>query len=86
MSLQDEWQKYLLNEKIEQDVFMYIQGLQEILRHIKPKTAAENRRLALATKHISEVRKYARRMQNQIDLLQEKVSILEENLNESKEK
>jgi hypothetical protein len=86
MSLEQNWQDYLLNEGIEKDVFIYIQGLHEIIRHIKPKTMTEKRRLTLANQHILEVRKYARRMQNKIDLLQEKLNILEEGLNENEEK
>ena len=86
MSLEREWQRYLLNESVEKDVFVYIQGLQEIVNQIKPKTMTEKRRLTLATQHIAEMKKHARRMQNRIDLSQEKLNILEEALNENEEK
>ena len=86
MSLEQDWQKYLLNEDIERDIFMYIQGLHEIVASIKPKTMTERRKLALVAQHLKEVKKYARRMQNKMDLLEEKLNILEESLNENEEK
>jgi len=86
MSLEQDWQKYLLNEDIERDIFIYIQGLHEIVASIKPKTMTERRKLALIAQHLKEVKKYARRMQNKMDLLEEKLNILEESLNESEEK
>jgi len=86
MSLEQDWQKYLLNEDIERDIFIYIQGLREIVASIKPKTMTERRKLALIAQHLKEVKKYARRMQNKMDLLEEKLNILEESLNESEEK
>tara|TARA_R110002020_G_scaffold86765_3_gene214237 strand:- start:436 stop:696 length:261 start_codon:yes stop_codon:yes gene_type:complete len=86
MSLEQDWQKYLINEEIEKDIFMYIQSLQEIVTKFKPKSLTEKRRLNMASQHLKEVRKYARRMQNKVDLLEEKLNILEEALNENEEK
>ena len=79
MSLSRDWQKFILNEAIDdKTIFTYIQGLQEIISNIKPRTLTEKRRMALAQTHVREVRKYARRMQNEVNLLQEKLNILEE--------
>ncbi len=86
MSMEGNWQKYLLNEDFERNVFTYIQGLQELVNNLKPKTMAEQRRITLAKQHISEIKKYSRRMQNRVDLLEEKLNILEEALNENEEK
>ena len=86
MSLEQDWQRYLINENIDRDIFMYIQSLQEIVKHFKPKSVSEKRRLDMAAEHLREVRKYARRMQNKVDLLEEKLNILEEALNENEEK
>ncbi len=86
MSLERDWQRFLLNEGSEKDIFVYVQGLQEIIGKFNPKTMTEKRRVALATQHINEVRKHARRMQNRMDLLEEKLNILEEALNENEEK
>ena len=38
----------------------------------------EKRRLQLAKTHLREVKRFARRMENNIDVLQEKLNILEE--------
>jgi|TARA_Y100000296_G_scaffold87195_2_gene130487 hypothetical protein len=84
--MEGNWQKYLLNEDFERNVFTYIQGLQELVNNLKPKTMAEQRRITLAKQHISEIKKYSRRMQNRVDLLEEKLNILEEALNENEEK
>lgn len=80
MSLDREWKNFLLNEELgEKSIFTYIQGLQEIISNLKPRTVSEKRRLQLAKQHISEVRKYARRMLNENMSLQEKLNLLEEN-------
>ncbi len=86
MSLEQDWQRYLINEEIERDIFMYIQSLQEIIKHVKPKSLTERRRLAMAEQHLKEVRKHARRMETRVSLLEEKLNILEEALNENEEK
>jgi hypothetical protein len=86
MSLEQDWQKYLINEEIERDIFMYIQSLQEIVKQIKPKSISERRRLAMADQNLKEVRKHARRMENRVNLLEEKLNILEEALNENEDK
>ncbi len=86
MSLERDWRRYLLDEGIEKDIFMYIQSLQEIVAQLKPKSMIQKRRIAMANQHLKEVRKHARRMQNKVDLLEEKLNILEEALNENEEK
>ena len=80
MSLDSQWRNFLLTEELdERSIFTYIQGLQEIISNLKPRTVSEKRRLQLAKQHISEVRKYARRMLNENMNLQEKLNLLEEN-------
>ena len=80
MSLDREWRNFLINEELdEKSIFTYIQGLQEIISNLKPRTVTEKRRLQLAKQHIREVRKYARRMLNENMNLQEKLNLLEEN-------
>ena len=78
MSLDSEWQKFLNESLDEKTIFTYIQGLQEIISNLKPKTLTEKRRLTLANSHLREVKRYARRLQNEVNLLQEKVNVLEE--------
>ena len=80
MSLDSQWRDFLLNEELdERSIFTYIQGLQEIISNLRPRTVSEKRRLQLAKQHIREVRKYARRIMNENMDLQEKLQLLEEN-------
>ena len=78
MSLNSEWQKFLSESLDEKNIFTYIQGLQEIISNLKPRTITEKRRLQLAKTHLREVKKFARRMENEVSILQEKLNILEE--------
>lgn len=79
MSITRQWQKFVLNEELDdKNIFAYIQGLQEIISNLKPKTLTEKRRITLAKQHLREVKKFARRMQTDITVLQEKLQILEE--------
>jgi len=79
VSLNSDWRDFLHERLDEKTIFTYIQGLQEIISNLKPRTMTEKRRVSLATQHLREVKRYARRMQNEVDLLQEKLNILEEN-------
>ena len=78
MSLNSDWQAFLNESLDEKNIFTYIQGLQEIISNLKPKTMTEKRRLQLAKNHLREVKKFARRMDSDIHVLQEKLNILEE--------
>jgi hypothetical protein len=78
MSLDKQWRDFLNESADDKNIFTYIQGLQEIISNLKPKTVAEQRRLQLAKQHLREVKRFARRMENDIGVLQEKVNILEE--------
>jgi|TARA_Y100001951_G_C11089105_1_gene155690 hypothetical protein len=80
MSLERDWRNFV-NEAIEErTIFTYIQGLDEIISNFKPRTMTEKRRLALARQNLREVRRYAKKMQNEVVVLQEKLNILEESL------
>ena len=78
MSLNSDWRDFLTESLDEKNIFTYIQGLQEIISNLKPRTMTEKRRLQIAKTHLREVKRFARRMQNDMDILQEKVNILEE--------
>ena len=83
MSLNKDWNNFLLGENLsERNIFTYLQGLHEILSNIKPKSMTEERRLTLAKQHLKEARRSARRMQNELQVLEERLNILEENRNE----
>ena len=78
MSLNSDWSDFLNESLDEKNIFTYIQGLQEIISNLKPRTMTEKRRLQIAKTHLREVKRFARRMQNDMSVLQEKLNILEE--------
>tara|TARA_R100000908_G_C3731052_1_gene130423 strand:- start:339 stop:590 length:252 start_codon:yes stop_codon:yes gene_type:complete len=78
MSLNSDWRDFLNESLDEKNIFTYIQGLQEIISNLKPRTMTEKRRLQLAKTHLREVKRFARRMENEAIVLQEKLNILEE--------
>ena len=78
MSIDSQWRDFLNENLDEKNIFTYIQGLQEIISNLKPRTMTEKRRLQLAKNHLREVKRFARKMNNDMDVLQEKLNILEE--------
>lgn len=78
MSLNSDWRDFLSESLDEKNIFTYIQGLQEIISNLKPRTMTEKRRLQIAKTHLREVKRFARRMENEMSILQEKLNILEE--------
>ena len=78
VSLNSQWQSFLNEGLDEKSIFTYIQGLEEIISNLKPRTMTEKRRMSLAKQHLREVKRYARRMQNEVNVLQEKLNIIEE--------
>ena len=78
VSLNSDWQNFLNENLDEKTIFTYIQGLEDIISNLKPRSMTEKRRMSLAKQHLREVKRYARRMQNEVNLLQEKLNILEE--------
>lgn len=84
MSIDKNWSDFILGESLDRNIFTYLHGLQEIIIAIKPRSITEEHRLSLAKQHIKEVRRSARRMQNEMKMLEEKLNILEESLNEGK--
>ena len=65
VSLNSDWQDFLSENLDEKTIFTYIQGLEEIISNLKPRTMTEKRRMSLAKQHLREVKRYARRMQNE---------------------
>ena len=78
MSLNSDWRDFLNESLDEKNIFTYIQGLQEIISNLKPRTMTEKRRLQIAKTHLREVKRFAKRMENEMSVLQEKLNILEE--------
>ncbi len=78
MSLNTAWQDFLNENLNEKTIFTYIQGLEEIISNLKPRTMIEKRRMSLARQHLREVKREARRMQNEMGILEERLNIIEE--------
>jgi len=83
MSLDSQWRDFLNESLDEKNIFTYIQGLQEIISNFKPKTMTEKRRIQIAKTHLREVKRFARKMENDMGVLQEKLQILEESQGKS---
>ena len=69
-------------EKSPEDVFTFIQGLGDVLENFTPRTMAEKRRINVARKQLKEIKRHARKMNNKISILEEKLHVLEESLQE----
>jgi len=78
VSLDSTWQNFLNESLDEKTIFTYIQGLEEVISNLKPRTMTEKRRMSLAKQHLREVKRYARKMQTEMHVLEERVNILEE--------
>ena len=78
MSLNSTWQNFLNENLDEKTIFTYIQGLEEIISNLKPRTMTEKRRMSLAKQHLREVKRSAKKMQNEMVVLEERLNILEE--------
>jgi len=79
MSVNSLWSDFITESVTEKNIFTYIQGLQEVISNLRPKTVAEQNRLALAKQHLREVKRHARRLMNENTDLQERLTLLEEN-------
>ena len=67
VSLNSTWKDFLNESLDEKTIFTYIQGLEEIISNLKPRTMTEKRRMSLAKQHLREVKtSSARRMQNEM--------------------
>jgi|TARA_R110000824_G_scaffold24010_2_gene84978 hypothetical protein len=78
VSLNSNWKDFLCESLDDKTIFTYIQGLEEVISNLKPRTMTEKRRMTLAKQHLREVKRHARRMMNENSVLQERLNILEE--------
>jgi len=78
MSINSDWSDFLHEDVSVKTIFTYIQGLQEVINNLQPKTVKEQNRLTLAKQHIREIRRHARRMLNENVDLHERLTLLEE--------
>jgi prophage DNA circulation protein len=72
--------QFLVNEGQLPDanIMTYVQALSETIANMKARSQAEGRRLTMAKQQLKEIKKMARRMQEQITVLEERVNVLEE--------
>jgi len=82
MSVNSNWSDFIHEGISEKTIFTYIQGLQEVINNLQPKTVKEQNRLALAKQHLREIKRHARRMINENADLQERLNLLEESKGE----
>ena len=82
MSINSDWSDFIHESVSEKTIFTYIQGLQEVINNLQPKTVKEQNRLTLAKQHLREIRRHARRMLNENVDLHEMLTLLEESKGE----
>ena len=72
--------EFLVNEGQSPDtnILTYVQALSETIANMRPRSQAEGRRLVMAKQQLKEIKKFAKRMQEQISVLEERVNVLEE--------
>ena len=71
--------KFLLGESSDSpSIGSYLQSLKEALANLRPATQTDKRRLEIANNHLREVRRRVRRLQENHDMLEERLKILEE--------
>jgi len=71
--------EFLLGESKKPSVYSYIQSISETLDSIVPKTQRDTRRVEMAKTNLREVRREFRRVNEQLQILEERVNLLEEN-------
>ena len=61
--------RFLLGEeRSKSSIFTYIQGLQETLTNFTPRSKTESRRVSIAREQLREIKRYARKLQNEVEL------------------
>ena len=72
--------QFLVNEgrAADANIMAYVQALSETIANMRPRSQAEGRRLAIAEQQLKKIKNMARRMQEQISVLEERVNVLEE--------
>ena len=72
--------KFIVNEgnTSTATIFSYIQSLSESLANMTPRTQTESRRVSMAKVQLKEIKKMARKLQEQVSVLEERLNVLEE--------
>ena len=70
--------EFLLGEGKGPDWKAYIQSIEEALGAIRIRSQRDSRRVDLARHNLKEIKRYMRRMEEQVTMLEEKLKVLEE--------
>ena len=70
--------RFLMGESKNISTGAVVQALAEIINSLKPRTVTEKNKLAMATRHLKELKTSFRRLEEQVSSLQEQVKMLEE--------
>ena len=70
--------EFLLGEGKGPDWKAYIQSIEEALGSIKIRSQRDDRRVQLARHNLKEIKRYMRKMEEQVTMLEEKLKVLEE--------
>jgi len=70
--------EFLLGEGNKPDWKAYLQSIEEALGSIRIRTQKDGRRVELAKHNLKEIRRYMRRMEEQVTTLEEQLKVLEE--------
>jgi hypothetical protein len=74
---------FILTEgSVNPNILSYVQALEETLNVFKPSTLREKRNLEVASAHLREIRRHAKKMSEDIRVLEERLQILEESKTE----
>jgi len=69
---------FIINEGSGPTITSWIQALSENINLLKPRSLSEERRVEVMKHQLRELRRTSRRMQEQINKLEEQVTILQE--------
>ena len=79
VNFNDMTRKFLLGEGKKQiNPHALLQALQEALSTIRPSTRRDENKIAIAKKHLKEITLSFRRLQEQVNILEERLQVLEE--------
>tara|TARA_E500000331_G_scaffold351663_1_gene398774 strand:+ start:909 stop:1172 length:264 start_codon:yes stop_codon:yes gene_type:complete len=70
--------EFLLDENKRPDWKAYLQSIEEALGSIRIRSQRDSRRVELARHNLKEIRRYMRRMEEQVTTLEEQLKVLEE--------
>ena len=71
--------EFLLGESHRPSVYTFIQSIEETLHVITPRSQKDSRRVELAKSNLREIRREFKRVDERVNVLEERVKLLDEN-------